>query len=243
MADPFQAFQMGAGLGAGQSTLGAMVRQIVERFGAQQEAQMKYGGELALETAKSKLASQRIQETFGGKAGGFIPTRYTSPEGIVYENPEYAAQQKLAESTATNQAEVIDAAKEGIRTLSQMRGLLQVDKQQRAIGNRLAISRSGIPGMFLESEQPDQRDLRSLQGRLHNFISLVRTGRQGLEQQIPFVQEQYNLGYTDPDETIIERLDIAEQELITRAGLSQEDIEILRQEGLLREYQRRGVAP
>lgn len=79
MADPFQAFQMGTQLGAGQSSLGAMVKQIVSRFGQQQEAQLKFGGELALEEAKGRLGQQRSQELMrslfgqGGTGQGGIP--------------------------------------------------------------------------------------------------------------------------------------------------------------------------
>ena len=248
---PLEAFKVGQSLGSGQSALGHMVRQVVERFGKKQELEgeygLKYQSELALEKAKSGLATQRRKEIFGGTgdgvdAGRFTPVGYTE-EGINFVDVKAQAKHKLAEATATNQADSIDAAKEGIRTISQMRGLLQVDPQQRLIGNKAAISRSGIPGMFLEREQPDQRDLRSLQGKMHNFVALVRTGRQGLEQQIPFVQEQYNLGFTDPDETIMTRLDAAEHELMTRAGLTQDEVELLRQEGLLLEYQRKGLSP
>ena len=223
-----------------------MVRTIVERFGRQQElqgeAQLGLQRDVALESVKGNLASRRIKETFGSAGGGFIPTGYTS-EGVTYQSPIYAAQQKLAEAQASQQAEKIDAAKSGIRVISQMRGLLLVDPQNRSIGNQAAISRSGIPGMFLERENPDQRDLRSLQGAMHNFVALVRTGRQGLEQQIPFVQEQYNLGHTDLPENMITRLDQAEQEMIQNAGLSMDEVEQLREEGLLMEYRRKGLAP
>ena len=103
MADPFEAFRIGAELGQGQSALSAMVKQIVSRFGQQQEAQLKFGGELALEQAKGKIASQRIKETFGGTAGGaggFVATKYTDPTGITYENPSQAAEISAQEAQA-----------------------------------------------------------------------------------------------------------------------------------------------
>ena len=249
----------------GPSTMGVFVTNLMDRMNKLQELRAKSQADVytsqqsqlvqipgkvqeagLTEQAKAK-AEMDVYKPFlsqgtgqGATSSGFQVSKIQAGP-FTLENPAYENQQKLAGATATNQAEVRDAAMEGVRTVSQLRGMLQVNSQARTIGNRAAITRSGVPGAFLSQENPDERDLRSSQGKLHNFIALVRTGRQGLEQQIPFVQEQYNLGYTDLDENIVNRLDQAEQELISRAGLTPDEVEQLRQEGLLNEYRRRGI--
>ena len=197
--------------------------------------------EVEAERQKAKAQGQAMREALGGGGiAGATPTGFKDPStGIDYSLPG-AAQQKLVEATATNQAEKRDAAKLGVRAVSQLRGLLQADLDTRTIGNRAAIEYQTIPGLFLRKDTPDQRDLRTVQGKLHTMIAFSRTGRTGLEQQMPYVEGQYNIGKSDPDEALINRLLEAENELIQNGGLSPDEVEELRELGLLDEVRRRG---
>ena len=59
------------------------------------------------------------------------------------------------------------------------------------------------------------------------MLALKRTGKQGLEQQLPYIQEQYNLGETDPDETILHRLNEMEREFQAALTGEMDDFAIL----------------
>ena len=73
MADPFAAFQIGAQLGQGQSTLGHMVRTIVGQFGAQQEAQRKIQTEVQTQKALIPFRTGAAKELLQEKARLFPP--------------------------------------------------------------------------------------------------------------------------------------------------------------------------
>ena len=236
--------------------LGVFLRGILERANTlrdlQMQSQMRVGEavetkkqtlryDIEAERAKGTAQGEALRSALGGGGlAGATPTGFKDPStGIDYALPG-AARQKLAEATATGQAEKRDAAKLGVRAVSQLRGLLQVDPGTRMLGNRAAIEYQAVPGIFLRKDTSDQRDLRTVMGKLHTMIAFSRTGRTGLEQQMPFVQEQYNIGKSDPDESLINRLLEAENELIQNGGLSEEEADELQKLGLMDELNRRG---
>ena len=66
LGSPIDAFQVGQSLGQGQSALGHLVKQVVERFGQQQQVQGEYALKLGVEKAKMQFdpESRAKQEAF-----------------------------------------------------------------------------------------------------------------------------------------------------------------------------------
>src|SRR3990167_8446558 len=73
MPNPFGAFQMGVGLGQGNSALGALVKTVVERFSQQQELQGKAQAEFQTQKSLIPFRTSAAKELLQEKARLFPP--------------------------------------------------------------------------------------------------------------------------------------------------------------------------
>ena len=205
----------------GPSAMGIFVTNLMNRMNKLQEIRTEAGAKVQAEVGVQKELFKSLGQGQGGQ-GGFVPTKY-QVGNVTFENLGQQTQQKYSDTVAARQAEVQDAAKLGLQKISSMRQMLQTDGQR--VGNRAALSYSIVPGGFLK--EAGQRNLRTELGVTHNMLALKRTGKQGLEQQLPYIQEQYNLGETDPDETILHRLNEMEREFQAALTGEMDDFAIL----------------
>ena len=213
---PLNLFDVKRGQEIGQNLavsnpIGILAKNVMERYS-------KLSDTATEQTVKSHAelaATKSVFDTAGSSMSGFRPSKYQIGN-VTYENPEQELDQARELAGAKNEAEVEPDIRNAMTAIADIERILRVQPDpsnpgKRVIGNRNALSRSGVPGAFLSQDNPDERNLRAAQERLTYSLAKLNTGRQGLEQSTPLMQQQYNLGYTDPDDVLFNRLDSAKK--------------------------------
>src|SRR3990167_8918519 len=186
-------FQAGRAL-AGDNALGVFAKNLLAQVGTVGEAQLKsrmdLEGQKQLIPLKEASAIRLMQEKarlFPPKTGGTA----SRAQGIA----------EVGLSKANRIKEIL-----GARSLTDPFS----GKTKSVLTDRGPITGAVKPG-FLKSTR--EKELRDTHNSLLDLLALLRTGTAGEEAQVNRLKTEYNIGGTDTDETIMNRLNAVEEEL------------------------------